>query len=206
MLWQARAEIEAPRHGRIEPSGKVRRHRCGAVQPVGSERSPVSSRRAQPHMSQAVVVPTFSYGRDAARAHRRPDPNRAAARRFELAQTLTVRREPNGNRSQGVWRAQLADSEHSPAPNQQPPPPSDDASSNGSLSRCKASYCHWGDAFERHMHLHTRAQMRTCTRAHTDAHVHTRAHRCARAHARTQMRTCRLRKARRCIRAISPLL
>ena len=137
-------------------------------------------------MSQAVVVATCSYaGRDEARAHRRPDPNCHAARRFELAQTLTVWREPNSNRSQGVWRAPLANLEHSPAPNQQPPPrPSDDASSNGSLSRCKASYCHRGDAFERHMH------------------VHTRAHRCARAHARTPMRTCRLRKARRCIRAI----
>ena len=190
MLWQARAEIKAPRHGRIEPSGKVRRHCGGAAQPVGSERSPVSSRRAQPHMSQAVVVATCSYaGRDEARAHRRPDPNRHAARRFELAQTLTVWREPNSNRSQGVWRAQLADSEHSPAPNRQPPPrPSDDASSNGSLSRCKASYCQRGDVFERHMH------------------VHTRAHRCARAHARTPARTCRSRKARRCIRAISPLL
>ena len=167
MLWQARAEIKAPRHGRIEPSGKVRRHRCGAGQPVGSERSPVSSRRAQPHMSQAVVVPTFSYaGRDEAREHRRPDPHHHAAR-----------------------RAPLANSEHSPAPNQQPPPrPSDDASSNGSLSRCKASYCHRGDAFERQMH------------------VHTRAHRFARAHPRTPARTCRLRKARRCIRAISPLL
>jgi hypothetical protein len=175
MLWQARAEINAPRHGRIEPRGKIHRHSvCGAAQPVGSERSPVLNRQQRPHsshvrMSQAVVVPTFSYaGRDAARAHRRPDPNRHSARRFELAQTQTVWREPNSNRSQGVWRAQLANSEHSPAPTRQPPPrPSDDASSNGSWSRCKASCCHRGDAFERHMHVHTRA--------------HTRAHRCARA-------------------------
>ena len=143
---------------------------CGAAQPVCSERSPVPNRQPRPHMSQAVFVPTFSYaGRDPARAHRRPDPNRPAARRFELAQTLTVWREPNSNRSQGVWRAPLADSKHSPAPNQQPPPSSVDASSNDGMSRCKASYC-------------------------------------VRAHARTPMRTCQLRKARRCIRAISPLL
>ena len=115
-------------------------------------------------MSHAVFVRTFSCaGRDAARAHRRPDPNRHAARRFELAQTLTVWREPNSNRSQGVWRAPLANSKHSPAPTRQPPPSSDDASSNGSLSRCKASYCHRGDAFERHMHVHTRAER--CARA-----------------------------------------
>ena len=129
---------------------------CGAAQPVCSERSPVPNRQPRPHMSQAVFVPTFSYaGRDPARAHRRPDPNRPAARRFELAQTLTVCREPNSNRSQGLWRAQLADSTHSPAPNRQPPPrPSDDSSSNGSSSAhccCKASYCRRGDAFERHM-------------------------------------------------------
>ena len=143
---------------------------CGASQPVCSKRSPVSNRQRWPHMSQAVFVPAFSYaGTDAARARRSPDPNRHAARRAELARTLTVWREPNSNRSQGVWRAPLANSKHSPAPNQQPPLSSDDASSNGSLSRCKASYC-------------------------------------ARAHARTPMRRCRLRKARRCIRAISPLL
>ena len=193
MLRQALAAMNAPQHGRIEPTRNFVDEVCGAARPVCSERSPVSNRQPRPHslhvrMSQAVFVPTFSHaGWDAARAHRRPDANRAAARRFELAQKLTVWREPNSNRSQGVWRVPLADSEHSPAPNRLPPP-SDDASSNGSLSRCKASYCHRGDAFERHMH------------------VHPRAHRCARAHARTPVRTCRLRKARRCIRAISPLL
>jgi hypothetical protein len=140
---------------------------CGAAQPVCSERSPVSNRHPRPHMSPAVFVPKFSYtGRNAARAHRRPDSNRHAARRFDLAQTLTVWREPNSNRSQGVWRVQLANSKHSPAPNRQPPPRFDDASSNGSLSAhccCKASYCCRGDAFERHMHVHARAH--GCARA-----------------------------------------
>ena len=105
------AEINTPLHGIIEPSETYIETVCGAAQPVCSERSPVSSRQPRPHMShvrmsQAVFVPTFSYaGRDAARAHRRPDANRAAARRLELAQTLTVRREPNSNRSKGACGA-----------------------------------------------------------------------------------------------------
>jgi hypothetical protein len=172
MLWQARAEIKAPRHGRIEPSGKVRRHRCGAAQPVGSERSPVSSRRAQ-HMSQAVVVPTFSCaGRDEARARRRPDPNCLAARRFELAQTLTVWRKPNGNRSEGgARRWQTWNTHQLRIDSRRPRLPT-------MLPRTAVRVAAKHRTVTGATHLKDTCM---CTRAHTDAHVHTRAQRCARA-------------------------
>ncbi len=92
---------------------------------------------------------------------------------------------PKTQRSQGVWRAPLANSKRSPAPNQQPPPPpqpSDDASSNEALSvHCcsKRRYCRRSGAFDQHM------------RARAPTHTHTQRCACKRTHKDTGLRICK---------------